>query len=158
MAEVVLDGFRAQVQSRGRFAPGHAFGECERYLKLLGRQLLAAAVNADMSRLAACLKLLSRTSSPRFSAELIKGLQRKPEVLSRIEAPAAAPQALPKIKLRPRPLKHVGRGVVITERSLEFLNKGVIASHQAQCPRSSSERERQTLALRRQDWSGGAGF
>src|SRR5581483_4438628 len=146
VAEVVFDRLRAQVETRGRLARRRAFGQRHRNLQLLRRQLLPVRVLADAGRLTARLELGQGALRPGGRAELVEGLQRRAQMLARIDPLARASKSLSEVELRAGALERVGRRFVMSQRRLEMRRERPVVGDE---PHSALRtREREWLPLR----------
>src|SRR4029077_20113764 len=112
--EVIFDRFRAEVESCRRLTRRGAISERERNLELLRRELLPVAIVAHARGLAARLQLGHRTLSPRRCAQLVERLERRAQVLARLDARSTAAPRLAEVKLGARPFEGVRCRFVMT--------------------------------------------
>src|SRR5215472_2897657 len=128
VAEVVLDGLRAEVEPSRGLARRRSLGERHRHLELLRGELLPVAIVPHARALAARLKLGKGALGPRRSAELVERLQCLTQVLARVDPTPASPQPLPVVELGARLLEYVGGGGVMTKRLLVL--SGVVVARE----------------------------
>src|SRR5205823_3575350 len=121
MAQVVLDGLGTQVEPSRRLLRGRAFGQGERHLQLLRRELLAITVVAHARRLAAGVELGHRPLRPGRRAELVERLEGRAQPAPRVDPAARPAEALAEVQLRAGALEPVRGGLVMAHRGLELL-------------------------------------
>ena len=148
VAQVVVDGLRAEEQLRRRLARRVALGEHERDLELARRQLVERARVALARRLAGGEQLGPGALRPRRRAELVEGVDGAAQLLARLHAPARAPQPLAVAQARAGLLEAVGRQRVQAERLLEAGAQLRRAGEQAAAARQPRERPRLALGGR----------
>ena len=100
-----LDRLGTHEELGRRFAICGAFRDHEGHLELLWGQLVTGVRNPAARPLAARGELPPRSVRPGSGAEAIEGLERGPQLSSRVGAPSPTAQPLTEAELRPCPVE-----------------------------------------------------